>query len=150
SHRQRKTRETLYSRELRQDFSTTSFETVSQPDCMEMTFFILVILLAIISTFEYFSGKVLDVAFTKILMRRQETQGKFFKIISAQFVVRIFLLTLIFLTYGIIFKAGFVDPRRVRTYIVLIFILIVFPVATIRKQFSSWVKKTARSGKKNK
>jgi len=117
---------------------------------MEMTFFILVILLAIISTFEYFSGKVLDVAFTKILMRRQETQGKFFKIISAQFVVRIFLLTLIFLTYGIIFKAGFVDPRRVRTYIVLIFILIVFPVATIRKQFSSWVKKTARSGKKNK
>ncbi len=116
---------------------------------MEITFFILVILLAIISICEYFSGKILDVTFTRILMRRQETQGKFFKIISVQFIVRIFLLTLIFLTYGIIFKTGFVDPRRVRTYIVLIFILIVFPFVTIRKQFASWAKKTAMSsGKK--
>ncbi len=117
---------------------------------MEITFFILVTLLAIISIFEYLSGILLDVVFTKILMRRQETEGKFFKIISIQLIVRIFLLALIFLTYGIIYKAGFVDPRRVRTSIVLIFILIVFPAATIRKQFSSWVKKTTMSGRKNK
>jgi len=116
---------------------------------MEITFLILVILLAAISIWEYFCGKIVDIAFTRILMWRQEAQGKFFKIIFAQLVVWIFLLTLMFLTYGIIFKAGSVNLQRVRTYIVLIFILIVFPFVTIRKQFAVWVKKTAmHHGKK--
>ena len=116
---------------------------------MEIAFFILVVLLTIISTWEYISGKILDIAFTRILTWRQEAQGRFFKIIIAQLVVWIFLLTLMFLTYGIIFKAGSVNLQRVRTYIVLIFILIVFPFVTIRKQFAVWVKKTAtRHGKK--
>jgi hypothetical protein len=117
---------------------------------MEMAFFILVVLLTIISIWEYFSGKILDITFTRILTWRQEAQGKFFKIIFAQLVVWIFLLTLMFLTYGIIFKAGSVNLQRVRTYIVLIFILIVFPFVAIRKQFSVWVKKTATHHGRNK
>ena len=115
---------------------------------MEITFFILVILLVIISIWEYFSGKILDIAFMRILSGGKKRKENFSRIISIQFVVWIFLLTLMFLTYGIIFKAGSVNLRRVRTYIVLIFILIVFPCATIRKQFASWVKKTAMGQQK--
>jgi hypothetical protein len=117
---------------------------------MEMAFFILVVLLTIISIWEYFSGKILDITFTRILTWRQEAQGKFFKIIIAQLVIWIFLLALMFLTYGIIFKAGSVNLQRVRTYIVIIFILIVFPFVAIRKQFAVWVKKTAAHHGKNK
>ena len=110
---------------------------------MEKTFFILVILLVIISIWEYGSGNILDIAFTRILTRRQDAQGRFLRIIFVQLVVWIFLLVLIFATCGILFKAGSVDFRRVRTYIVLVFILIIFPSAMIRKRFDAWVKKSA-------
>ena len=116
---------------------------------METAFFIFVIFLVSISIWEYFSGKILDIAFMRILARRQEAQGKFLKLISTQLIVWIFLLALMFFTFGIIFKARSVDTQRVRMYIVLIFVLIVFPCATIRKQFASWVKRTAMNGKRN-
>jgi hypothetical protein len=115
---------------------------------MEITFFTLVILLAIISIWEYFRGKIFDIAFTRILICRKEAQGKFLRIISAQLIVWIFLLTLMFVAYAIIFRAGSVDLRRVRTYIILIFILIVFPFAMIRKRFATWVKKNVAGKKK--
>lgn len=114
-------------------------------DIMEITFFILVILLLSISIWEYFTGNVLDIAFTGILARRDEAQGKFLTIIFVQLVVWIFLLLLIFLIYGMIFETASIDYRRVRTYLLIILILIVFPFAMVRKKFASWVKETTSS-----
>jgi hypothetical protein len=115
---------------------------------MEKTFFVLVVLLVSISIWEYFSGKILDIGFTKILMLREKSPGKFLRIISAQLVVWIFLLMLMFVAYAIIFQAGSIDLRRVRTYIILIFILIIFPFAMVRKRFATWVKKNVSNKKK--
>jgi hypothetical protein len=117
---------------------------------MEMIFFILVILLATISICEYFSGKVLDIAFTGVLITKQEAQVNYLKIVLAQLAVRILFLSLMFLTYGIIFKTGSGDFRRIRTYSIIIFILIIFPFAMIHKKFTSWVKKTTTAARNNK
>lgn len=128
---------------------TTSNETVSRQNRMEKTYLALVILLVSISLWEYFSGKILDIAFTRILAVRHESTRKFIRIISTQLAIWIFLLTLMFAAYAIIFQARSADLRRVRTYIILVFILIVFPSAVIRKRFASWVKNTV-TGKRKK
>ena len=115
---------------------------------MEKIFFILVTAIVTVSTWEYFSGKVFDIAFTKILARRREAQSKFFRILSVQLAVWIFLLALLFLAVAVILGARAVDLRRVRSYIILIFIVIIFPFALIRKRFAEWVKKTVTGNKK--
>jgi len=116
---------------------------------METLFIILVILLVFIAIWEYFAGKIIDIAFTGILARRKEMQEKFLMIIFTQLIVWIFFLTLIFITYRTIFEIGSGDLRRVRTYFIIFFILIVFPFAMARKKFVSLVMKTVTS-KKNK
>ena len=109
---------------------------------MQITFAILVVLLLIVSFWEYHSGNVLDIAFTGLLAGRQEAKGKLLRIILVQLFVWIFLLLLIFLTYAVLFRTRHVDLLRIRTYILVIFILTVFPIAMVRKKFASWVAKT--------
>ena len=115
---------------------------------MEKTFFILAAAIVTVSIWEYFSGKVFDIAFTKVLVRRREAQSHFNRILTVQFLIWIFLLALIVLAYVAIFRTRTVDLQRVRSYIILIFILIIFPLAITRKRFAVWVKKTAARDKK--
>jgi hypothetical protein len=116
---------------------------------MQITFSIFVALLLAISVWEYTTGKVLDIVFSGILTRRQEAKGALLKLIAAQLFVWIFLLLLFFLTYAVIFKAHDVDVRRIRAYLLIIFVLVVFPVAMVRKKFALWVKKTVVSKKES-
>jgi len=109
---------------------------------MQITFAILLVLLLSIAIWEYYTGQVLDIAFTGLLAGRQEAKGKLTWIILVQLFVWILLLLLIFLTYAVLFKAHRLDVLRIRTYLLVIFILIVFPIATIRKKFAAWVAKT--------
>jgi hypothetical protein len=114
---------------------------------MEMIFFILVIILVFISIWEYYSGKLLDLAFIVILARLSELHKKFLRIILAQLFIWIFFLALIFMTYRTLFEIGPGDLRSVRTYFIIFFILIVFPFAVVRKKYASWVKKTVTSNR---
>ena len=116
---------------------------------MEIAFVILVAMLVAVSIWEFYAGKVLDIAFSGILASRREAKRKFLRIIAVQLVVWIFLLLLIFLTYAIIFKSRFADVQRIRTYLLIIFVLVVFPIALIRKKFAAWVAARVAHNKAN-
>jgi len=115
---------------------------------MQLTFAVIVTLLLTVAIWEYFNGKVLDIAFTGFLAGGRATKGKLLRIIVVQLFIWIFLLFLSFLTYAVLFKAHRVDTLRIRTYLLVIFILIVFPIAMIRKKFALWVAKIAMTKEK--
>jgi uncharacterized membrane protein len=106
---------------------------------METAFAILVGFLLSVSAWEYSAGKVLDITFGGVLALRREAKGKFLGFLLVQLVVWILLLLLVFLTYAILFTARPPDFRRIRTYALIVFILIVFPIAIARKKFAAWV-----------
>ncbi|GEM_PF-3424013 len=116
---------------------------------MEDIFFIVAALFLTVTIWEYFSGKVFDIGFTKFLTIRSDTQSKFFKILAVQFAAWIFLLALLILAYAVIVGTRDVELRRIRSYIMLVFILIIFPFFFVRKWFAGWVMNTM-AGKRKK
>ena len=115
---------------------------------MEIIFFILVIILVIISIWEYYSGKVLDIAFIGILARREDVKKRFIGLLLIQLLIWILFLAFVILLLKALFVTGPGGLRRIRTYSVIIIVLAVFPFAMIRKRYISWVEKTIMSNNK--
>jgi nitric oxide reductase large subunit len=116
---------------------------------MKTVFLVIIILLAPISIWEYITGKIIDIAFTGILAYRKEVKKKFLLFILTKFLIWMFFLASIVMTYQMLFVVGSGDLRRVRGGLIVICLLIVYPFAMVRKWYASWVKETISGDNKN-
>jgi hypothetical protein len=116
---------------------------------MKTVFLIIIALIAPISIWEYVTGKIIDIAFTSALARREEVGKKFLLFILSKFFIWVFFLASIVMTYQMLFVVGSGNLRRVRADLIVVFFLIVLPFAYVRKWYTTWVKRTI-SGVNNK
>jgi hypothetical protein len=117
---------------------------------MKTALIILVLLIAPISIWEYSTGKIIDVAFTGILARREEVKNRFLLFVLSKFLIWILFFTSIVMTYEMLFVIGSGDLRRVRSDLIIVFFLIVLPFAAIRKWYATWVRRTINGGENHK
>jgi len=115
---------------------------------METTFLIFAVLLSLITLWEYFTGKVIDVAFISILARKEEVKRKFLQIILVKLFIWLLTLAMIFLVYRAIFVIGPGDLRRVRTYFLISFLVVIGPFIAARKWYASWVARISMNERK--
>lgn len=104
---------------------------------MQLAFEILASIFVLISVYEYYEGIVIDIAFTSVLARNQHSKVRLLVILLVKLLVWLCASAVLFFVLEL--ATINMATASLRQAFLILFVLLIAPLAFVRKWYAKWV-----------
>ena len=115
---------------------------------MVLSFEILSAILLLVTLYEYIRGMVLDLTFVGILAQGQHSRGRLMLLLLSKFMLWILTFIVFFSILGV--ETEKIERASVRQTFLVLFVVLIVPLALLRKPYAKWVARTSSVHSKSK